>query len=141
MGRVAILLGVPVVIAVLVAIPLGLLKGSIHWWCAGVALVLTVLPGLLTLILAERLAKSSPLGSMVALVVGTAVRVVVGFGGAAAVFFGAGDTFRGDPIVFWGWVLGSYLVTLAVETALLGRRMIAVDKGLAGSDRPARQTA
>jgi predicted benzoate:H+ symporter BenE len=57
----------------------------------------------------------------VALVLGTVVRLLVGFGGAVVVFFAAGDTFRAEPISFWAWVLGTYLVTLVVEMVLLSR--------------------
>jgi len=37
------------------------------------------------------------------------------------VFLGAGPTFRVDPVSFWMWLLGVYLVTLAAETSLLAR--------------------
>jgi hypothetical protein len=119
--RAAILVGVPVVFAALVAVPLGLWRGPHQWLCAGVALALTVPPGVATLLLAERLGKASAYGRVVALFLGTFVRLAVGFGGAALVFFAAGDTFRADPVSFWGWILGVYLATLAAETAILGR--------------------
>jgi hypothetical protein len=121
MRRAAILLGVPAVLAALVAVPLGMVRGPIHWLSAAVATALTVTPGIITLVLADRLARASPLGRIAALVLGPVVRLVVGFGGAVAVFFAAGDTFRTEPVVFWGWLLGIYLVTLIVETVLLGR--------------------
>ena len=120
MRRAAILLGVPVAVATLVAVPLGLWRGPYQWLCAAVALALTVTPGLLTLLLTVRLSKS-PAGQVVSLVLGTGVRLLVGFGGAVVVFFAAGDTFRAEPISFWAWVLGTYLVTLLVEMALLSR--------------------
>jgi hypothetical protein len=123
MRRGVILLGVPTILAALVAIPLGLLRGPHHWLCAAVAVALTVTPGIVTLVAADRMAKSSPYGRVAALLLGTAVRLAVGFGGAVAVFFAAGDTFRAEPIVFWGWILGAYLVTLIVETVLLGRQV------------------
>jgi hypothetical protein len=121
MRRAAILLGVPAVLAALVAVPLGLVRGPHHWLCAAVAVALTVTPGIVTLVAADRMAKASPYGRVAALVLGTVVRLAVGFGGGVAVFFAAGDTFRAAPLVFWGWVLGAYLVTLIVETVLLGR--------------------
>jgi len=121
-GQAAILLGIPAAVATLVAIPLGLWQGPIHWWCAGVAVALTAVPGVVTLVLADRLARKSPYGSLIALVLGTLVRLVVGFGGAVVVFVASGETFRGRPIVFFGWLLGAYLLTLIVETALLGAR-------------------
>jgi hypothetical protein len=118
-----ILLGLPVLLVGLVAVPLGLWRGPHQWLCAGVALALTVTPGLVTLVLSDRLAKGSPYGAITALFLGTFVRLGVGFGGALVVFLAAGDTFRRDPVSFWGWVLGAYLTTLAVETAMLGRQV------------------
>jgi hypothetical protein len=121
MGRAAILLGVPVALATLVALPLGLWRGEYQWLCAAVAVALVVPPGLVTLILAERLAKASLFGPILALAVGTVIRLGAGFGGAAAVFFLNRQTFEPDPLSFFGWVLGVYLVTLATETALLAQ--------------------
>ena len=53
------------------------------------------------------------------IVLGTVVRLVLGFGGAALVFLASGPTFRSDPVSYWLWVLSAYLVTLVVETSLL----------------------
>lgn len=113
------MLGVPLVLAALVAVPLGAWKGEYQWLCAAVAAGLVVPPGLATLILAEKLAKVSAFGPLMALAVGTAVRLFVGFGGAVAVFFASKPTFHADPFSFFGWLLGTYLVALATETALL----------------------
>ena len=117
----AILLGVPTALAALVAIPLGLWKGEYQWLCAAVAVVLVVPPGVGTLVLSERLAKTSIYGPLVALVLGTFGRIAIGFGGAAAVFFLSRPTFHADPVSYWGWVLGTYLTTLVTETVLLAR--------------------
>ena len=117
--RGAILLGVPVLLAVLVAVPLGMQRGEYQWLCAGVAVALVVPPGLVTLVLADRLARTSVFGPLVALAVGTAVRLAVGFGGAVVVFLACKPTFHADPFSFFGWVLGTYLTTLVTETALL----------------------
>jgi len=118
--QVAILFGVPVLIAVLVAAPLAQWRGPYQWLCATVALGLTVPVGIATLVIAHRMSKASPFGQIAAMFLGTFVRMVVGFGGAVVVFLAAGDTFRGEPLVFFGWVLGAYLVNLIVEIALLG---------------------
>ncbi len=119
--RAAILAGVPCAFAVLVAVPLAAWRGPYQWLCAAIALGLTVGPGVVTLLVADRLRKSSAAGQVAALVLGPAVRLAVGFGGAVAVFKLAQPTFQADPISFWGWVLGAYLTTLIVETVLLGR--------------------
>jgi hypothetical protein len=118
--RAAGLVGVSLALAVLVAVPLGVWRGAYQWLCAAIAVGLTVLPGLVTLVLAERLSKS-PFGPVVALFLGTFVRLVVGFGGAVVVFLASKPTFHADPWSYWAWVLGMYLTTLVVETVLLGR--------------------
>jgi hypothetical protein len=119
--RAAILLGVPSLLAVLAAVPLGLSRGEYQWACAAIAVGLVVPPGLITLVLAEKLSRASLYGPLLALAIGTAIRLVVGFGGAVAVFLISKPTFHADPFSFFGWVLGAYLVTLATETALLAR--------------------
>lgn len=119
--RVLVLLGVPVGLAVAAAVPLGLWRGEYQWLCAAVAVALTVPPGLVTLLLADRLATGSPYGRVLAVFVGTFVRMGVGFVGGVLVFVAAGPTFRADPVSFWLWVLGLYLTTLVLETGLLAR--------------------
>lgn len=129
--RAAILIGVPVVLVVLIAYPVGLWKGEYQWLCAAVAVALVVPPGLVTLILADRLSRGSLFGPLLAVAIGTAVRLAVGFGGAVAVFLASKPTFSADPFSYLGWVLGVYLVTLVVETALLAR----VQAGLAAQPK------
>jgi len=121
MRRALILLGVPVLLAALVALPLGLVKGEYQWLCAGIAVGLVVPPGLVALLLAEKLSRAFVFGPLLAIAIGTAVRVGFGFGGAVAVFLTSKPTFERDPISFLGWLLGVYLTTLVVETALLVR--------------------
>lgn len=122
--RAALLIGVPLCGAVLIALPLGLWRGPYQWLCAAIAAAVTLVPGVGTLVLAERLAKS-PLGLLLVVFVGTFVRLVVGFGGAAVIFFASQPTFHSDPWSYWLWVLGMYLTTLLVETILLGRQPVA----------------
>jgi hypothetical protein len=131
--RAGIMLGVPLVFSALVAVPLGLWKGEYQWLCAAVAAGLVVPPGLATLVLAEKLAKVSAFGPLMALAVGTAVRLFVGFGGAVAVFFASKPTFHGDPFSYFGWLLGTYLVALVTETALLAGLKAKADGTAAGA--------
>lgn len=119
--RAAILLGVPVVAVAAVAGPVGFVAGPYQWLCAAVATALVVPPGVVTLLVAERLAKVSVVGPLMALVVGTAIRLAVGYGGAVLVFFLARPTFHADPLSYFAWVLGLYLTTLIVETILLAQ--------------------
>jgi hypothetical protein len=126
--RAIVLAVVPLGFAVLIGVPLGLCLGSYQWLCAGIAVGLTIPPGVITLIWTERLSNSSPAARVAALAIGPVVRLLMGFGGAVLVFKLAQPTFQVDPLSFWGWVLGAYLTTLIVETAMLGRKV---------SERPA----
>jgi hypothetical protein len=119
-----LLVGLTVGLVAAVAVPLGLWRGPYQWLCAAVAVGLTLTPGVIALVLAERLGRGTPAARVLAVVVGTFVRLGVGFGGGVVVFLAAGPTFRTDPISFWLWVLFAYLITLVIETSLLagGRR-------------------
>jgi hypothetical protein len=126
-----ILVCVPVLLALLAAVPLGLWRGSYQWLCAGVAVGLVVPPGLVTLLVAERMKRGSPYGQLGAMVLGTVGRLLIGFGGAVLVFVLSKPAFHDDPLSFWVWVLGVYLTTLVVETMLLARAAApAGDSGL-----------
>lgn len=120
--RVVALIGVPVIVALVVALPLGLWRGPHHWLCATVAVGLTVLPGLATLVLAQQFVKW-PLGPVAVVFVGAFVRLGVGFGGAVGVFLASRPIFHADPWSYWLWVLGVYLVTLVLETVLLSKQV------------------
>jgi hypothetical protein len=117
--RSAILLGLPVLIVVAVALPLGLLLGSYQWLCSGIAIGLTVPAGLLTFLAGQRMNKASQYGPVVSLFFGTFVRILIGFGGGLIVFIASGSTFRAEPMVYWLWLMGAYLATLLTETAVL----------------------
>jgi hypothetical protein len=123
------MLGVPLGLAVAVAVPLGLWRGEYQWLCAAVAVVLVVPTGLVTLVLADRLGKATVFGPILALAVGTAARMFVGFGGAVVVFFAARPTFGRDPLSYLAWLLGVYLTTLVVETALLAGPVLVTKSG------------
>jgi hypothetical protein len=120
--RAAILLFTPVLLLGIAAIPLGYWRGSHQWLCCAVAIGLTVPAGVVTLLATAWLDNTSPYGRVVSLFVGTFVRLVIGFGGGVLVFFAAGETFRGDPVSFWIWLLCAYLITLTLEMVLLVRK-------------------
>jgi hypothetical protein len=119
--RAAILFCIPVLLAALVAGPLGMWRGGYQLLCAAIAVGLIVPSAVVTFVLAERLSRNSLYGPLLAVAIGTYGRLAVGFGGAAAVFFVSKPTFHTDPFSYWGWVLGTYLATLIVETVLLAR--------------------
>lgn len=122
--RALLLVALPAGVGLLVAVPAGLLVGPRQWAFAGLAFGLCVPPGVVTLVLADYLGPRSPFGGLLALMVGTAVRLVVGFGGALAVVFLAGVEDRADRLAFLAWVLGAYLTTLVAETVLLAQYRI-----------------
>ncbi len=111
--------GLPLAIGAVVAVPVGLIRGPDQWGFACTAFGLCVPPGLIVVALGEYLIRTSPYGRILALVVGTFVRLVAAFGGGVVVFLLAGPVDRSDRIAFWLWVLFAYLATLVVETALL----------------------
>jgi hypothetical protein len=119
--RLALLVCLPTLLAAVLVIPLWAWRGDYQLLCAVVAVVLVVPGAVGTFVVSERLAKIPPFGPLLAVVIGTYGRIVLGFGGAAVVFFASKPTFYSDPLSFWGWVLGTYLATLVVETVLLAR--------------------
>ena len=114
-----IVIGVPIGIIGVVAAPLAMAFGSHQWVCAGTGLGLTVPAGLVTLLVAEWLGKTSQYGGLLAAFVGTFVRLATGLGGGLLVFLACGQVFRGDPLSYWLWLLAAYLTTLTIEMALL----------------------
>lgn len=127
MSRNALLLvGLSLGIGLVVAGPVGLLLGPQHWAFAGVGFGLCVPPGLVTLLVAEYLIRTSPFGRVVAMVVGTFVRLAVGVGGGVVAFLLLAPGGEADRLAFWLWLLFAYLTTLVVEMGLLagGRRRV-----------------
>jgi hypothetical protein len=117
----AILVCLPILILGLPAIPLGFFLGPYQWVCCGIAVGLTVPAGLITLLAIRWLNKKSPYARVVALILGTFVRLLIGFGGGVLLFLLSGTTFRIDPISYWLWLLVAYLICLTIETILLVR--------------------
>ena len=108
-----ILVGLPLLLGLVAAVTIGLALGTRQWTFAAIAFGLCVPPGLVTLLLGEYLIRTSPFGRVIAVFVGTFVRLVVAFGGGVLVFALAGPTERADRVAFWLWVLFA-LVTPAL---------------------------
>lgn len=118
----ALVVGLPLLIGAVVAVPVGWIRGPVQWQLAGIAFALCVPPGLLVVLLADYLGRVSPYGRVLAVFVGTFVRMAVGFGGGVLIFLAAGFDNRADKVAFWLWLLFAYLVTLVVETVVLSGR-------------------
>lgn len=121
MRRAAVLLAAPTLAGLVVAGAVGAAFDSRHWTLAAVAFGLCVPPGLATFALVEYLATTSPYGRLLGLMLGTAIRLVVGFGGGAAWLLLAGPDDSRGKVAFLLWLLFAYLATLVAETVLLAR--------------------
>ena len=110
---------VPLLVGTAVAVPVGLAFGPAQWQFAAVGFGLCVPTGVAVVVLGHYLIRASAFGRLLAVFVGTFVRLAAAFGGGVAVFALAGPTDRADRIAFWLWVLFAYLTTLVVETALM----------------------
>ena len=83
---------------------------------------LTVPAGVVAFLFQEWLVRRSPFGMVAALAVGTAIRLVVCFGGGVAVFLLLKPEERSDKLAFWFWILFAYLTALAVEVAVFAKK-------------------
>jgi hypothetical protein len=119
--RAAALLAAPTLAGLFVAGPVGLLYDSRQWGLAAVAFGLCVPPGLATFALVEYLARTSPYGRLLGLMLGIAVRLLVGFGGGAVWVLLAGPEDSPGKVAFLLWLLFAYLATLVAETVILAR--------------------
>jgi hypothetical protein len=117
---------VPLAIGAAVAIPLVLMLGENQAVFAATAFGLCVASGLVVILLHDYLDRASPFGKLVALAAGTMIRLAVGFGGAAAVFFLLMNLEeKNDKIAYFAWVLFAYLTTLLVETVMFAKPLAA----------------
>jgi hypothetical protein len=91
-----------------------------HAWAAGVSLALVLPPAIVVVWLVQRW-RWSPLGCVAVVMLASFLRLLVGFGGGLCVFLLFRRALEWDPLIFWGWLLGTYLTALAVETVVLAR--------------------
>ena len=119
--RLLIVVGVPILVGAVVAIPIGLALGSKQWAFAGIAIALCVPPGLAIVLLHDYLIQTSPFGRILAMAIGTFVRLVAGFGGGIVVFFLLRLEERSDKLAYWIWILFAYLTTLVMELVVLAK--------------------
>jgi hypothetical protein len=107
------------------------------WWYgelaliqSGVALALSLVPAVATLIWADRVWKNSPEMQLLAALGGSGVRMAIVLGVGACLYFQYPETFSAAFLV---WLLIFYLVFLALEMTLLLRP----GKSLPGHDTKA----
>ncbi len=97
------------------------------WHLGGAAIggALCTISGLLSFWLALKLLKKGPVGPLLAMVLGLALRSALGLGGSAIGFtlLNGWNAEADDKIAFWMWVLAAYIVSLVIESVLLVRRL------------------
>lgn len=91
-----------------------------HVWAAMASLALVLPPGVVAVWLVQRW-RWSPFGRVAAVVLTSVLRLLIGFGGGLVVFLLLRQPLKWDPLTFWGWLVGTYLVALTTETAVLTR--------------------
>jgi hypothetical protein len=119
--RLLIVVGLPVLIGAVVAVPLSLAVGTNQLVFAAIAFGLCVPPGLAVVLLHDYLIRTSPFGRVIALFAGTFIRLAVGFGGGVILFLSIGPDERAEKIAFWLWILFAYLTTLVTETVVFAK--------------------
>jgi hypothetical protein len=107
----------------------GTVFGPAHAYAGCVAVGLCVLPAAITVWGTGELAVRSRYGGLAGMAAGTLVRTVMAVGGGAAAYWSVPAFCDDLRFEFWGWVLGVYVVTLAVETAVLARYFLASAAG------------
>lgn len=120
--RLLIVVGAPLCLGAILAIPIALAIGTNQLAFAAIAFGLSVPPGLAVVLLHDYLIRTSPFGRVMALFVGTFIRLVVGFGGGVILFLLVGPEERTDKLAFWAWILFAYLTTLATETVVFAQQ-------------------
>jgi hypothetical protein len=113
----------------LLAAPAVLIGGTTALVCSAAALLICLLPALLTLALGWNMRERGPAYQLGLAAGGTGIRMLAGLGAAAALFFFV-PYFDHQPQLFI-WVAVFYLLTLGLEIRIL----------LAGLTRPAENAA
>jgi hypothetical protein len=99
-------------------LPAWLWYGHLALVQSATALILSLLPAVVTMLWADIVWRRSPDLQVLAALGGSGVRLAITLGVGAFLYFNYPDTFT--P-AFWGWVLLFYSVLLAAEVALLLR--------------------
>jgi hypothetical protein len=118
MKRVLVLAGVGVGLWLVLLAPAWWWYGELALLQSGVALALSLVPAVATLIWADRVWKNSPEMQLLAALGGSGVRMAIVLGVGAFLYFQYPETFSAAFLV---WLLVFYMVFLALEMALLLR--------------------
>ncbi len=107
---------------------IGAVAGLSHWYAGIAAVLLCIVPAFMTVGITGHLATRTKFGGLIGMAIGTGIRTVTAVGGGAAAFWSL-PQFHEMKYGFWAWLLGTYLVTLITETAILARFFWATTKG------------
>ena len=102
--------------------PAGLVGGGPGAVGLSIAAALCGIPAVLSLAIAEWFAGSDPEKTVAAAVAGTVLRMGFVLGGAALLVKLFPALVAGGDLLFWGWVILFYLITLAWEVVFVTRR-------------------
>jgi hypothetical protein len=118
MRRVLVLASVGVGLWLVLLTPAWWWYGELALLQSGVALALSLVPAVATLLWADRVWKNSPEMQLLAALGGSGVRMAIVLGVGALLYFQYPETFSAAFLV---WLLIFYLVFLALEMTLLLR--------------------
>jgi hypothetical protein len=118
MRGVAVLTGVGLALWVVLLGPAWLWYGQLALLQSATAFVLCFVPGVVTMLAAQRLGRRSGDLQILAALGGSGVRMAVALGVGAFLYFQYPAAYTA---AFWGWVLVFYIVFLTVEVTFLLR--------------------
>lgn len=116
--RVAVLVAVTVVAWALAVPAAALLDSPGHWMAGSIAAVLCGIAAIGTLVMISATERRGTVVSLGAVMVAPVLRIAVVMAAGFAIGL-AVPQLRAEPVRFVGWLLGFYLLTLIVETALV----------------------
>ncbi len=118
MIRSLVLVAVGAGLWLVLAVPAWLLAGDLVLLQASVALALSLLPALATMIWVERTSKASSESRLIAILGGSLIRMGIALGIGAALYFHFQETFSAGFLV---WVLVFYMALLVCEVTMIVR--------------------
>jgi hypothetical protein len=116
--RLMVLIGGTLVLWIILAIPARWSWGKAAVYQSGLAALICLLPGVLTLIWGNAARSQSPERQLAMVLGSTGLRMIAVLGFGLIAFLSIAEL---HSMGFWVWVLSFYLFTLAVEIVLLIR--------------------
>ena len=102
-----------------------MLDGPAHWLAGSIAAVICLLPAIATLLMLTATEGKDPTLSVGVVMIAPLLRIVVVLLAGSVIGYAVPEL-RAAPLRFTAWLLGFYLLTLIVETALVLPRAMKV---------------